>query len=185
MSRFEFRFSGFGGQGVITIAHVVGRAATVHADMHATMTEAYGPEKTGGFSRGDVVLSEDHIDYPAVLEPDVVVAFSQDAFERDADSVAEGGLVMVEANLVDASAFRDDRPDVRVVEVPAVEIAEEVGRKVVANIVMLGAVESVVGNPPADALHAALLEVVPEGTEEMNEAAFERGRTVLDREVPT
>jgi len=66
MTRHEFRFSGFGGQGVITMAHVVGRAATIHADLDATMTEAYGPEKTGGFSRGDVVVSDDTIDYPAV-----------------------------------------------------------------------------------------------------------------------
>ena len=183
MSRQEFRFSGFGGQGVITIAHIVGHAATVHADMHATMTEAYGPEKTGGFSRGDVVVNDEPIDYPAVIAPDVVVAFSQDAFERDADSVVEDGLVVIEANLVDASAFRERRPDARVVEVPAVEIAEAVGRKVVANIVMLGAFESLVGKPPEDALRKALLEVVPEGTEEMNEEAFERGLTALDAEV--
>ncbi|MFB6268198.1 MAG: 2-oxoacid:acceptor oxidoreductase family protein [Halodesulfurarchaeum sp.] len=183
MSRQEYRFSGFGGQGVITITHIVGRAATVHAGMHATMTEAYGPEKTGGFSRGDVVVSEDPIDYPAVIEPDMVVAFSQDAFERDADSVEEDGLVVVEENLVDPSEFAEDRPDVRIVEVPAVEIAEEVGRKVVANIVMLGAVNSLIGTPPEDAVREAILDIVPEGTEEMNTEAFERGLTALDREV--
>ncbi len=183
MSRQEFRFSGFGGQGVITIAHIVGRAATVHADMDATMTEAYGPEKTGGFSRGDVVISPDEIDYPGVIDPDVVVAFSQDAFERDADSVKENGLVMIETNLVDASDFRERRPDVEVLEVPAVEIAEEVGLKVVANIVMLGAVQHTIGSPPEEAVRAAILDIVPEGTEETNTEAFERGLSALDAEV--
>lgn len=183
MSRREYRFSGFGGQGVITITHIVGRAATINADMDATMTEAYGPEKTGGFSRGDLVVGEDTIDYPAVIEPDVVVAFSQDAFERDADSVEAEGLVMVEERLVDASEFRDRRPDVRVVEVPAVDIAEEVGLKVVANIVMLGAFQSVVGEPPEAAVREAILDIVPEGTEDTNIEAFERGLNALDREV--
>lgn len=183
MSRREFRFSGFGGQGVITIAHTLGRAATIHAGMDATMTEAYGPEKTGGFSRGDVVVSEGDIDYPNVVDPDVVVAFSQDAFERDADSVKEGGLVMVEQTLVDPSEFRERRTDVEVIEVPAVEIAGEIGLKVVANIVMLGAVQQKIGEPPEDAVKQAILDIVPEGTEDTNIEAFERGLTALDQEV--
>ena len=183
MTRHEYRFSGFGGQGVITITHILGRAATVHAGMDATMTEAYGPEKTGGFSRGDLVLSEDQIDYPGVIEPHVVVAFSQDAFERDADSVTEGGTVVVERTLVDATEFRDRRPDVDVIEVPAVEIADEIGLKVVANIVMLGAVHGLLGDLPEDAIREAIRDVVPEGTEDTNMEAFERGSTALDREV--
>lgn len=176
--RRELRFSGFGGQGVITMAHIVGEAATIEAGMDATMTEAYGPEKTGGFSRGDVVLSDDDIDYPAVVDPDLVVAFSQDAFRRDADSVREGGLVVVESGLVDVDAtdFRERRPDVEVVSVPAVDIAEELGLKVVANIVMLGAVVELLGDPPVEAVRSAVRSTVPAGTEELNESAFDRGR---------
>jgi 2-oxoglutarate ferredoxin oxidoreductase subunit gamma len=183
VTRTEYRFSGFGGQGVITMAHVVGRGATLDAGLDATMTEAYGPEKTGGFSRGDVVVAEDTIDYPAVVDPDVVVAFSQDAFERDADSVAEDGLVVVERDLVDPGAFPDERPDVTVEAVPAVEAAEDLGRKVVANVVMLGTVVGMVGVPPVEAVEGAVREVVPEGTEDLNERAFERGTTLMDQEV--
>ena len=183
MSRTEFRFSGFGGQGVITMAHIVGHAASIHVGFDATMTEAYGPEKTGGFSRGDVVVSEEPIDYPAVVDPDVVVCFSQDAFERDADSVAEGGLVVVERDLVAPGPFEEERPDVEVVPVPAVEIADGLGRKVVANIAMLGAVVALVGAPPADAVRSAVLETVPDGTEELNEAAFDRGTDAITPEV--
>jgi 2-oxoglutarate ferredoxin oxidoreductase subunit gamma len=180
MSRTEFRFSGFGGQGVITMAHVLGHGASVYADMAATMTEAYGPEKTGGFSRGDVVVSDEAIDYPAVIEPDVVVAFSQDAFERDADSVTDSGRVLVEADLVDAEATLDDRPDVTLHRMPAVEAAEELGRKVVANIVMLGAVMDLVQRPDIDAVKGAIVETVPDGTEELNERAFEKGASGLE-----
>ena len=181
--RTEFRCSGFGGQGVITMAHILGRAAAIHAGLDATMTEAYGPEKTGGFSRGDVVVSDEPIDYPAVVEPDVVVCFSQDAFERDAASLAEGGLLVVERDLVATGDFAHERPDAEVVEVPAVEVADDLGRKVVANIVMLGAVVTLAGTPSVEAVREAVLEVVPDGTEELNGAAFERGTAALGPEV--
>jgi 2-oxoglutarate ferredoxin oxidoreductase subunit gamma len=176
VTRSSFRFSGFGGQGVITMAHIVGHAATIEADLDATMTEAYGPEKTGGFSRGDVVVSETPIDYPAVVEPDVVVAFALDAFDRDADSVTEDGLVIVERDLVDPGDFAARRPDVTLRSVPAVEVAEEVGRRLVANIVMLGAVVAAIDRPPATAVRDAIRAVVPEGTGDLNESAFDRGR---------
>ena len=179
MSRTEFRFSGFGGQGVITMAHVLGHGASVHAGMDATMTEAYGPEKTGGFSRGDVVVSDDTIDYPNVVDPDIVVAFSQDAFERDADSVVEGGLVLVERDLVDPEPLLEERPDATVASLPAVDLAAGLGHKVVANVLTLGAVVELLGTPPADAVRAAIRETVPDGTEDLNERAFERGQAVV------
>ena len=179
MSRTEFRFSGFGGQGVITMAHVLGHGASVHADMDATMTEAYGPEKTGGFSRGDVVVSDEEIDYPNVVDPDIVVAFSQDAFERDADTVTEGGLVLVERTLVDPEPLLERRADATVASLPAVDLAEELGHKVVANVLTLGAVVELVGTPPAEAVGAAIRETVPDGTEDLNERAFERGQAVV------
>lgn len=180
MTRTEFRFSGFGGQGVVTMAQVLGRGATIHAGMDATMTEAYGPEKTGGFSRGDVVVSDDEIDYPNIVAPDVVVVFSQDAFERDAASVTRDGLVVAERNLVDPTPLRDERPDATVVSVAAVDHAEGLGRKVVANVLLLGAVVEMVGTPSFGAVRDAVRESVPDGTEALNEEAFERGRTVVE-----
>lgn len=179
MNRTEFRFSGFGGQGVITMAHIIGHAASVHGGMDATMTEAYGPEKTGGFSRGDVVVSDEKIDYPNVVDPDVVVGFSQDAFERDADSVTHEGLVIVERDLVDPDPLLEQREDITLVSLPAVDLAEELGQKVVANVVTVGAVVELVGTPPVDAARDAVRETVPEGTEDLNESAFERGRTAV------
>jgi 2-oxoglutarate ferredoxin oxidoreductase subunit gamma len=179
MSRTEFRFSGFGGQGVITMAHVLGHGASVHAGMDATMTEAYGPEKTGGFSRGDVVVSDGPIDYPAVIDPDVVVTFSQEAFQRDAESVADGGRILVEADLVEPDVTLERPAEVTVHRIPAVEAAENLGRKVVANIVMLGAVMDLVERPATEAVRHAIVETVPEGTEDLNERAFERGASDL------
>lgn len=179
MTRMELRFSGFGGQGVITMCHILGRGAAIHAGLEATMTEAYGPEKTGGFSRGDLVVADEPIDYPNVVEPGLVVAFSQDAFERDADSVADGGLVVVERDLVDPGSFEERRPDVTVLALRAVDIAEELGPRVVANVVMLGAVVELVDDLPASAVRDAIRETVPDGTQELNERAFDRGRQAV------
>lgn len=179
MSRSEFRFSGFGGQGVITMCHILGHGVAIHAGMDATMTEAYGPEKTGGFSRGDLVISDEKIDYPNVVVPELVVAFSQDAFERDAESVAENGLVLIERDMVDPGDFAEKRPDVTLVSLPAVELAEEVGPKVVANVVMLGAVVEIVDSLPTEFIRDAVRETVPEGTEDLNEQAFDRGRKAV------
>ena len=180
MSRSELRFSGFGGQGVITMAHVLGHAAGVHAGMNAAMTEAYGPEKTGGFSRADLVLSDEVINYPNVVEPDVFVAFSQDAFERDADSVAQDGLVIVERDLVDPSSLLEYWHAEEVVTVPAVSIAQDIGLKVIANIVMLGATVELSEVVEPSAVKEAIFDIVPDGTEDLNEAAFDRGRKALD-----
>lgn len=184
MSRTELRFSGFGGQGVMTMGYVLGHAASVHAGMTAAMTEAYGPEKTGGFSRADLVVDTDEINYPNVVEPDVFVAFSQDAFERDADSVAQDGLVVVERDLVDPTSLLEYWHAEEIVTVPAVSIADELGAKVVANIVMLGATLELSAVVPPEHVKAAIFDIVPDGTEELNERAFERGRTALDNVEP-
>lgn len=167
---------------MITMCHILGHGASIHAEMNATMTESYGPEKTGGFSQGDLVLSDDPIDYPNVRNPDVVVTFSQDAFEHDADSVADGGLLVIEEDLVDPGSYREERPDVTLTSLPAVELAEEIGRRVVANVLMLGTVVEIVRTPPVDAVRDAIRETVPDGTVETNERAFERGRTAVEND---
>lgn len=187
MSRHELRFGGFGGQGVITMAHVLGHAASIHADLQATMTEAYGPEKTGGFSRADLVVATDTIGYPNVVEPDVFVAFSQDAFERDVESLTAEGLVLIERDLVAPSAVLDhwESVDFELVSIPAVKTAEELGLRVVANIVMLGATVEATEFVPAPDVRAAICDIVPAGTESLNKMAFDRGReeykTVTER----
>lgn len=182
MRRRELRFSGFGGQGVITMAHVLGHAASIHGDLTATMTEAYGPEKTGGFSRADLVLSEEEIGYPNVVEPDVFVAFSQEGYERDLESVAEEGFVLVERDLVDPTSLLElwNGLDIELLTVPAVEVADQLGNRVVANIVMLGATVEATGYIPASTVREAIRDIVPAGTETLNESAFDRGREELD-----
>lgn len=175
--RWEIRFSGFGGQGVITSGHIVGLAAVLHEGRDAILTKAYGPEQTGGWARADLVVDEE-VDYPLVGQPDVLVALSQDGYERDGASLAPDGLLLYEAALVQPRA--DGREQLAV---PALEAAEELGHKVVANTVLLGALARATGVVGREALLEAVLASVPARTRELNRRAFERGWELGSREA--
>lgn len=169
--RKELRVAGSGGQGVITIARLIGRAAVLHDKRNAVLTEDYGPEKTGGWSRADVVIDAEEIGYPIVENPDVLIALSQDGFERFMDTPKPDALVFIEKDLV-RSEGHGDRPAQRV---PAIEIARELGNKLAANMVMLGAVVEITRLVSPEAARRALMETTPAARRAMNEAAFDRG----------
>lgn len=171
MTRWEVRFSGFGGQGIVTAGHILGKAAALYDGKDAIMTEAYGPEIAGGWSCANVVVSEEPVDYPLIGQPDILVAMSQEAFDRDVGQVKEGGLVLTEKTLVDP----ENRRDRNLVRVDAVKTADELGRRVVASIVMLGAFTAITGIVSPEAVRRAVLESVPKGTEALNSKAFGAG----------
>lgn len=172
MSRWEIRLSGFGGQGVVSAGHIIAKAAALYEDgKDAVLTRAYGPEKTGGWARADVIVADGEVDYPLVEAPDIFVAMSQDGFDRDAASAKPDATILIDQRLVDASALTGPV----ILPVPAVEEAEALGKRVVANIVMLGAFTITTGIVTPEAMERAVLETVPKGTEELNARAFQRG----------
>lgn len=175
--RTEVRMAGFGGQGIITMGKILGRAA-LYDGRSAFLTEDYGPEKMGGWSKADLVVGDEETVYPLVEHPDILIALSQDGFERFQETVKPEGRGLFEEALVhpDPSWTRASAL------VPALRTAEELGRKVVANIVMLGAVVELTQVVTPEAARRAVLESIPRGTEELNEAAFRRGRE-LAKEV--
>jgi 2-oxoglutarate ferredoxin oxidoreductase subunit gamma len=131
----EIRIAGFGGQGVILAAAVIGKAAAIFEGGYATMTQAFGPEARGGSSSAQVILSSDPILYPYVTQPDILVVMSQEAYTRFAPQLKPGGILITEQELVNI----DHMPSgIRVYGVPATRLAEELGRKMVLNIVMVG-----------------------------------------------
>ncbi len=168
----EIRIAGFGGQGVILAGTILGKAATIHEGRQATLIQSFGPEARGGSCSAQVILSDRPIGYPYVTRPHVLVAMSQDAFERFAGDVREGGILVFEEDLV---RVHDLRPDVRPFGVPAARFAEEMRRRMVLNIVMTGFVTAVTGVVNADAARRAVADSVPKGTESLNIAAFDRG----------
>ena len=168
----EIRIAGFGGQGVILAGMILGKSATIFENRHATLVQSFGPESRGGSCSAQVILSDAPIAYPYVLRPRVLVAMSQEAFERFAGDVAPGGVLVYEEELV---KVHDLRADLRAYGVPATRIAEELRRRMVLNIVMVGFVTAVTGLVGVEAARKAVVDSVPPGTEHLNVMAFDKG----------
>jgi len=162
----EIRICGFGGQGIILAGVVLGEAAT-RAGHRAVQTQSYGPESRGGAARAEVVISSEPIDYPRVSRPDVVVALSQAGYDRFGKDVADDGIVLVDEALVEAEG---------VTSVPFTTTAEEVGRKIVSNVVMVGYLGALIEVIPHDVLESTVLANIPAGTEDLNRKAVTAGR---------
>ena len=168
----EIRIAGFGGQGVILAAAVIGKAAAIFQNGHATMTQSFGPEARGGSSSAQVILSGEPILYPYITQPEILVVMSQEAYTRFTPELKPGGILIMEQDLV-----RVDRipPGVRAYGVPATRLAEELGRKVVLNIVMVGFFGAVTHLLEHDALRQAVADSVPPAMQKLNLAAFDKG----------
>jgi 2-oxoglutarate ferredoxin oxidoreductase subunit gamma len=174
MNRIEIRLSGFGGQGIILAGYILGKAAALYDHKHAMMTQNYGPESRGGACSAQVIVADAPVSYPHLTTPHVVVAMSQEAYTKYAGELAEGGLLIVDEDLVRPNG--DSRPSgVRLYGIPSTRIAEDMGRKMIANIVMLGCLAALDQTVSPDALRQAVRESVPKGTEDLNLQAFERG----------
>lgn len=167
----EIRFAGFGGQGIILAGFIAGKAAVIYDGKEAALTQSYGPEARGGACSADVVVSAQKVDYPKVTTPDVAIIMSQDAYATYGPSLRPDTLLIIDSDLV----VVDDAKHKRLCEVPATRITEKLGRKLVANIVMLGALAALSDAVSADALKRAVLDSVPKGTEELNTKAFQAG----------
>jgi 2-oxoglutarate ferredoxin oxidoreductase subunit gamma len=168
----EIRIAGFGGQGVILAASIVGKAAAIHEGNFATMTQSFGPEARGGACSAQVVLSDSPVLYPYVTHPDVLVVMSQEAYTRFSPEVRPGGMLLVEEDLVRVA---DMPAGVRVYGVPATRLAEELGRRMVLNVVMVGFFGAVGGLVSPEALRLAVADSVPPAFKELNLRAFDKG----------
>ncbi len=169
--RVEVRLGGFGGQGIILAGSILGRALTVHAGRNAVMSESYGPESRGGACVAEIVTADGEIAYPRVVSPDVLVLMSQQAYDRYAPDRPPGAIVIVDSDLVDLG----DEPPPGVLRAPATRLAEELGKRIVANIVMLGFLAGATGVVDVAVLREAVAASVPRGSVELNLAAVDVG----------
>jgi 2-oxoglutarate ferredoxin oxidoreductase subunit gamma len=173
MQLTEIRIAGFGGQGVILAAMVIGKAASIYQGGYATLTQNFGPEARGGAASASVILSDEPILYPYVTNPDVLVVMSQEAYTRFSPELREGGTLIVEEELVRLSDGTGGRA--KIYSVPATRLAEELGRKMVLNVVLVGFFAAVTGLLDPDALRKAVADSVPPATRELNLKAFDKG----------
>jgi len=170
--RIEVRLAGFGGQGIIRAGLMLAMAACIHGDKNAVQTQSYGPESRGGSCKSEVVISDEEIDYPKVVDPDVLVVMSQEAFTTYAETLKPTGTLLLDPDMVPRHEFKNKA---RVFMIPSTKIAEELGRTIVANVVMLGALVAITGITSAEAFKNSLLSNIPKGTEKLNLTAFEKG----------
>lgn len=168
----QIRLSGFGGQGVVMMGYILGKAATIYEGKNATMSQSYGPESRGGASACDVVISPTEIDYPKITKPDVIAAMSQDAYLTYCLNRPDDCVLIIEEELVELT---DQDRTKQVFAIPATRLAEELGKKIVANMVLLGFFAATTALVGAEALKQAIATTVPKGTEALNLKAFEVG----------
>jgi len=168
----ELRIAGFGGQGVIMCAQVIGRAASIVENGYATMTQNFGPEARGGACSAQLILSPTPILYPYVVKPDIMVLMSQEAFVKFHGDIKPGGTLIVEQELV---RLEKVAPGVKVFAIPATRIAEQLGKRMVLNIVMTGFFGAISGVLKRESLRKAVEDSVPSAFAELNRMAFNAG----------
>jgi 2-oxoglutarate ferredoxin oxidoreductase subunit gamma len=172
MQLTEIRIAGFGGQGVILSAIVLGKAASIYQGAFATMTQNFGPEARGGACSAQLILSDSPVLYPYVTRPDILIVMSQEAYTRFVPELKDGGTLIVERDLVRVSELNEG---IKVYSIPATRIAEQLGKRMVLNSVMVGFFTAVTGLLTADAVRSAVADSVPPSFRELNIQAFEKG----------
>ena len=166
----EILFTGFGGQGIVLAGRILGKAAAIGDHRNSTLVQAYGPEARGGACSAQVIISDGAIHYPYVRHPAILVCMSQAGFDKFNSLMAENGVLLIDQDLV--------APPEKTKEffsIPSTRLAEEMGRKMMANIIMFGFFTAVTEAVSVDAARKAVKESVPKGTEDMNISAFNKG----------
>jgi len=172
MQYSEIRFSGLGGQGIILTGYITGKAATIFDNLHATFVQSYGPESRGGACSAQLIVSDKEVDYPLITKPDILIVMSQEAYYKYAKELKPNGIMLVEEDMV---KLENARTDVKILKIPASKLAEKLGKRMVANIVMLGFFTAQAKTVSVKAMQEAIKDSVPHGTEELNLKAFQLG----------
>ena len=167
------RFSGTGGQGMMLLGDVFGKAAGLLENKEVLLLKSYGPEARGGTCRSELIVSDEHISYPELSRPDFVLAMSQlacDSYSKDMDK--ENGMLLIDSELV-----TEVPEDVKhVYSLPLTKIAvDTTGKEITANVVALGAISVLTGIVSPENVLQVILKRFPEKLHEMNINAFNAG----------
>lgn len=171
--------AGFGGQGILFLGKVLAETG-MRAGKNVSWIPSYGPEMRGGTANCTVILSENEIASPMVTVPDTVIAMNRPSVAKFNVRIKAGGMLMYNSSLIERQEFRDD---IRLVEIPASEIAEELGNPRVANLVMAGAYSKFSKLFTYEDLTAALPSLMPGSKKDMlevNMAAIEKGYNYVE-----
>jgi len=176
--RYEIRLSGAGGQGLILIGKILAEAAAIHDHKNATQSQSYGPEARGGASKSEVIISDEDIDYPKATSIDLLLAMTQEAMDKYSKDIKPGGIVLVDSSFIRMIP----QGDFQVYSYPISALAEEkIGRKIVANIIALGAIVNLSRIVSEEAVIKSIRSRVPKGTEDLNIKAFQFGKELIEK----
>jgi len=165
-------FSGSGGQGVITAAIILAEAAVIYEKVNAVQSQSYGAAARGGATRSDVIISESVIHYPKVIQPNVLVCLTQTAYNAYYPIIRPGGLLLTDTRFVTT----ERKVDARQVELPIYQtVIDRIGKPIVFNICMLGAVVSLTKLVRPESIMKVLEKRIPPGFLEMNQKALNHG----------
>lgn len=170
--RYEIRFSGAGGQGLITAGIILAEAASIIEGKHAVQSQSYGPEARGGASKSEVIIADGPIDYPKATIVDACLAMTQEAADKYAVGIKPGGVLLIDSDFVPNAPAGD----FKVVRMPIMRTAkEDIGREIVANVVALAAMISLTDIVSREAGEKAVLAKVPEAFIDLNKKAYNLG----------
>ncbi len=179
----EIRFSGFGGQGIIRCGLITGKALAIFDNKHATMTQSFGPEARGSACSSQLVVSDDRVLYPYISTPEILISMSQEAYEKYEPELIEDGILIIDKDLVKT---KPPRGNIKTYVVPSTRFAEELGNRIIANLVMLGFFTAITRIVSPEAMKKALPGLVPSRFLDLNIKAFDRGyeygKKILDEE---
>src|SRR5665648_30618 len=173
MKKVEIRLTGLGGQGVVLSSVILGRAASVYDKINAVQTETYGSDMRGGDVCTEVIISEEKIIYPTINNPDILVALSQKAYDGNFNDLKSNGIVVTDSDLVNVSSLKDG-----IIHCHGSfnKIAtEELKKKAVANIIMLGFLQEKTKIVSLNSIEKAIADLVPPKTLDLNLKALQIG----------
>ncbi|MBI5561855.1 MAG: 2-oxoacid:acceptor oxidoreductase family protein [Deltaproteobacteria bacterium] len=171
-ARYELRFSGSGGQGMILAGIIMAEAASIYGDKNAVQSQSYGPESRGGASKAEVIISSQPIDYPKATAIDFMLAMTQEACTKYHADVKESGILLVDSDEVKELP----KGKFRLLAYPITEAArKELGKTIVANIISLGMITELTGVVSHEAIEKAVLSRVPAAFLDLNKKALEIG----------
>ena len=172
MKHTRIVFSGSGGQGVITAAIILAEAAVIHEGMNATQSQSYGAAARGGATRSDVIISDEEINFPVVDQANILVCLTQDAYNSYSPIIRPGGILISDNRFVTTTR----KVDARQIEIPIyASVMEEIGKPIVFNIAVLGALLGIKPLVQEESLLAVIKERVPADFVSMNSDAFQLG----------
>lgn len=172
MERSRLVFSGSGGQGVITAAIILAKAAVMFEGKNATQSQSYGAAARGGATRSDVLISESDIFFPKVVQPNILVSLTQESYNTFSGIIRPGGLLLVDSKFVSI----ENKVDAKHLSLPMYDtVMEKIGKPIVFNICMLGALLGATRLVRGESILKVLETTIPKDFMEMNKTALDLG----------